>query len=117
MGEKLQDLLEVMKFVFLLVDGTVKSLENKKWDWLSDPLNFLPAAKALIPAIQGIENVPDAFEEMTSEDQETVKQYFKTEFDIPDDELEGIIEDTFVAALDIKYLVERWIDIVAKKEE
>ena len=109
-----KELQEVITLGISVGNAFGKSFADGDWDWITDPLNFIPVIKDVFPAIEGISKVDDEWEQMTDEDWATLLADTKRDFDIPDDEVEEFVEDHFeLGSLIAKIIAKHWI----KKDE
>ena len=95
-----KEIKEVIKFVVLLGNAIGGSLEDGKWG-LDDIGKFMPAIAALIPAINGIGIVGDELNDLEDEELAELVEYFKDEFDVPQDDVEDMIENGFDLAVEL----------------
>lgn len=71
---------------------------------LTDIPNFILFLTKIMPAIEGVEDVPFEFQVAKPEEIAELKAYLKEELDLADDKIEQFIEDCFKVALDIYML-------------
>jgi hypothetical protein len=98
---------QVLDLVITLCSGIAKSLEDDKISFEDLP-NFFAVIYQLVPAVEGIDQVPMEFKLASAEEAEELKQYLKDNLDLPDDKMESFIEDSFGVVLDIWQLVKQY---------
>ena len=95
---------EVLDAMIALGKAIEASMEDDKLTLLDVP-NFIPFLTKILPAIEGVEQVPFEFKVADPAEIEELKTYLKDNLDLEDDQLEAFIEDSFKVALDIFMLV------------
>lgn len=101
--------LEVVEFLFELADAVQASKEDDgKVNWKDTP-KFLAVAWKAPGAIGGIQEVPRELSVNNPGGKEEVLAYLRQRFDLPDDELEGLYEDSVTVLGDLGSVIERWI--------
>lgn len=95
---------EVLDAMIALGKAIEASMEDDKLNLLDVP-NFIPFLTKILPAIEGVEQVPFEFKVAEKAEIEELKDYLKSNLDLQDDQLETFIEDAFKVALDIFMLV------------
>ena len=91
---------ELLGFVFSLTEGVFKSLEDGKFD-LTDMLHFVGAFKDLPSAVADITAIPDEIKNMTDEQKAELKQWVKDDFDIPLEGVEAAVESGLSIIIDL----------------
>lgn len=87
---------EAVGFIVAIANGVGKALQDGKIN-LADFGCFMDAFLKAPAAFSGASEIPAELADMDSAEREGLKQYIFEEFDIPQDKVEGIVED----ALDI----------------
>lgn len=83
------------------------------WQW-TDSLQFIDEA-ALIPGIgKSLPEVAKELADLSEAEKEELKQYLKVEFDIPNDSLEVVLENSIMNAVSLVALVNEWRKISKK---
>jgi len=80
-------------------NGYGKSLEDGKFSFSNDLLNFAPVLPQIIPAFSGASQIPKELAELDAEDNASIQQTLEDAFDIPQDRVEDFVEDTVSLAL------------------
>lgn len=111
-----QDVKDVVVFGASLSEAIAASLEDGKLS-LGDYKHFLPALGDLIPALEGIENVPEKLRNLTKEDMEELQAVFADEFDIGDDLVEEFVESAINVSIGVFDLVQKFEEIVIEDPE
>jgi len=105
-----KEISEVITLGASLGNAIGKSFEDGDWDWLSDPLNFIPVIKDVKPAIDNIDQVDDEFVNLTPEEFDELKAEFKEKFDIANDDVEQFVEDHYQLGLSFaNVIVTHWL--------
>lgn len=104
----MKELKEVLKLGIEIQKAMSDSLEDGKIN-LFDITEFIPVIMAAGKAIDGIGNVRNELKNLTLEQKAELKDYVKTEFDLPNDQLEILIEDTINVMLELYELTNRWV--------
>jgi len=94
---------EVLDAMIALGKAIEASMEDGKIT-LTDIPNFILFLTKIMPAIEGVEDVPFEFQVAKPEEIAELKAYLKEELDLADDKIEQFIEDCFKVALDIYML-------------
>jgi hypothetical protein len=102
-----KETIELLDFMFDLGDATQAALADKKITWTDGPL-FLSVAFKAPKALGGIESVPRELSEMSDQTREEVLSFTRRRFDLPDTDLEILIEETLAQCIDTFQLVKRW---------
>lgn len=117
MKNHLKELKELLIFGFMLqsvLTDFVKS-EKPRMKWLAS-FKFMPLIPTIAPAFEGLGNPLDHYKALTVEEKADLYEYFQNEFDIPNDALEAVIEDTIgVAAANIE-LGKRWVEVTRRNK-
>lgn len=104
MAEELKDFKELVKFVTALANGVGDSLEDGKFS-ITEILKLLPAVRMSKEALDGIENIPSSLLEAEGDAVEDLRQWFIDEFDIPQDQVEAMVERAWNAAFYVLELI------------
>lgn len=100
---------QAVDFAIALGKGIEASAQDGKWNLIDIP-NFIPALAQLLPAIEGLDQVPLEFAALTPEQIDELKAYVNANLDLSDDEVEAFIEDAFKVMLDIFMLVKLYFN-------
>jgi len=85
---------------------------GKDSEWtLGDYKHFLPVLGDVIPAISGIEQVPAELKDLTEAEKMELFDFFKQEFNIPDDLIEAFVENALDTARHVFIGVDLWKQI------
>ena len=103
----LKETKEVLDLVITLGKGIEASMEDDKIT-LGDLPNFFNVLFQIVPAIEGIDQVPMEFKLASDEEAEELKQYLRDELDLQDDEMEAFIEEAFNVVLTIWQVVKKF---------
>lgn len=104
-----QATLDVLKFGFEVQHAIVNTIEDKKvtvWD-LPFWLNPLRAAGK---AFQNFREVKNELLDLDDNDKKILSDFVRQYFDIADDEIEQLIEDTITAVLSDIAIASKWAD-------
>lgn len=118
MKSSIQELKELLIFGFLLQDtitGFVRT-EKPRWrKWLS-AFKFAPLIPTIQPAFEGLGNPLDHWRKLSPDERQELCEWAKEEFDIDNDALEEVIEDSIgVAAANIE-IGKRWIEVTRRNK-
>jgi hypothetical protein len=91
-----KETIEFLDFAFGLADATKQSLASDGKINLFDVPNYVAVAFKAPAAFGGIELVPKELGQLKEEGRTEVLAYFENRFDLPNDELEALIERTLV---------------------
>lgn len=103
-----KDLKEVVSFVIAMGTGIEKSLKEDGQLTISDLPNLFPALFKIMPAIEGLENVPVYIKAMNKEEADEIFEYVKTELELESDQVEGFIEDAVRVILDLWVVLSKY---------
>ena len=107
MNDNLKELKEVLAFGFDGMDAFKLAAEDKEFS-ISDLKYLFPLYASAKAAIDNIGNPWERFQALNADERFDLLQYVKERFDIADEELELLIEDTLTAVGANVQLVKRW---------
>lgn len=119
MNQPLKELKEFLVFAFTLQAVLTDFIKSGKkggsiGKWLQ-AFKFMPLVPTVQPAFEGLGNPLDHYKALTKEEKEELHQYFIDEFDLPNDQVEHLIEDAIgVAAVNVEF-TKKVIAVVKKK--
>ena len=106
---QVKETTELLGFLFDLADATKASIQDDGKITFTDVPKFLAVAWKAPLAFGGIQEVPKELKELDAEGREAIMDYVRARFDLPDDQLEVLIEDTLSTgwqfAMTLKQLV------------
>ena len=108
----MKNLEEVVIFFVETAMATKVSLADDQKITIKDVPNFYNSARALIPAVKDFKLIKQEWEERTDAKIEAIMINIRAKFDITDDKLEALIEDSCEQAFGTSDIINRWIDIV-----
>ena len=88
---------DVVVFFGSICEGIYESVKDGKLTF-GDYINFIPVVADLLPAISGIEKVPDELRDLSIEEMDALVEKFKANFEIPDDIVEEFVENCVTGA-------------------
>jgi len=103
----LKETKEFLSFLFSLVYGISKSLEDGKFK-PTEILNFTGAVRKLPSAVGGIENVPDEIKDITSAEIDELVKFIIEEFNLVDKAKEAKVESFIETAFAFAKSVVAW---------
>lgn len=115
-SQDLTELEELLAFGFDLQDALKRTFADGKMDW-SDIPNFLSLGASGKLAIQNLGNPALRFRNLPAEEREQLFAFARQRFDLSDDILEFLIEDTLQEVQDVFNLVSRWIRYARPAED
>lgn len=102
--------IELLEFVDDLAEAVIASKQDDgKINWKDAP-KFLGVAWKAPAAIGGIQEVPAELSNHNPGGKEEVMAFLRERFDLEDDELELLYEDTVLEIANVASLIERWRD-------
>ena len=104
-----KETIELLEFLFDLGDATQASLADDGKISIGDAPKFFGVVWKAPVAIGGIQNVPKELSDLSEEGKAEVLAYVRQRFDLPDDELELLIEDTLQLGFSLAGNVSRWL--------
>ena len=95
---------EMIGFIVELGNGVGKSLEDGEWN-VTDFVHFMDALMMAPAAFQGMNQIPAEFGDLSEAEIKELVDYVVEEFDIPQDQIEVVIERAIDIAWDIYELI------------
>lgn len=105
----IQETIELLEFGFNLQEAVTKSLSDGKINLLDAP-RFLGVIKSAGSAFSGIQKIKSELADVSVSEKQELLAFARERFDLPDNELEILIEDTLEEVLDLYKLASRWAD-------
>lgn len=105
---------EALGFTLSLGEG-VYGLSDGQGTLLSDALAFVEAAKRAPAAIKDVTLVLPELQDMEPAEQEELKAFVRADFDLPNDQLEALVEQALLAAIEFSELLKLLPHAVAAK--
>jgi hypothetical protein len=106
---EIKELTEVVDFVIELGNGVGLAVADGKIT-LGDLGDFLPAARAAMPAISGIGSVDEELLDLSDEEVAEIVNHVVTKFDIPSDKAEKLVEEALELGLKVfKFIKEFFV--------
>jgi len=100
----IDELKDVIRFALKLGTAIASAKEDGKIGW-TDAAAFVPALVALPAAITGVGDVMDEIRDIDENEKTELHQMVRDEFEIPGDQVEQVVEQAFLVALEIVTLV------------
>jgi len=98
---------ELLEFGFKMQKAIVAAASDGKVDLTDAPL-FFPPLMASVKAFGGIQGVSAELLNLDDVEKKELLDFARESFDLPDDQLEMLIEDTIAEILDLVKLGGRW---------
>ena len=98
---------ELLEFGFKLQGAIVDAAADGQVNLADAPL-FFPPLMASVKAFGGIQGVSAELVNLDEVEKAELLDFVREKFDLPDDKLEMLIEDTIAATLDLVKLGGRW---------
>jgi hypothetical protein len=95
---------ELVSFGLSAGVAIAKALEDGKFGVI-DVIKFLPVLKAAKEAFQGVDQIPAELLDLSDIEKDELVQMVKSDFDLPDDKVEAMIEAGFEVALSVLQIV------------
>lgn len=103
----IQETKELLDFGFKLQEGIISAMEDNKASLLDIPA-FVPAIMSAPKAFANVHQVLAELKDLNSDERTELLEFARERFDLPDNDLEIIIEDTLeVILLNVK-IATRW---------
>lgn len=93
--ENIRELKEALAFGFELQNALVKTFEDKKVSW-TDGWHFWGPVRTVAPAFNNLGSPVKRYTALSADGRTILRAEFREKFNLPDDELELLIEDTVV---------------------
>lgn len=105
---------ELVGFLVALGNGVGETISSGKWSF-GAVKNFVSAIQKALPALSGIDKVPEELLELSFEERDELHNYISNEFDLEDDVIESVMEDGLRIVLDLLTFVQ--VHFIKEKEE
>lgn len=106
MSEKgIKEISELVKLLAEIGNGAGKAAEDGKVSW-SDALFFSKAVMSAPAAIIGIDEVYSELKDLSAQEKDQLKAQLQSDFDIPQDNVEEVVEKVLGAALHLGEVIE-----------
>lgn len=102
----IENLKKLVGFACGLTKQISTSLKDG-WQW-TDALAFIDEVSAIPGAIKSLPAVKQEIADLSEDEKTELHAYIKEEFDIPDDKVELLIEDSITWTMATINLVNRW---------
>lgn len=106
-SQDFQELQEVLTFAFAFQDAIVRSLEDGEVS-LADAGNLWPVVTAAGPAFKNLGNPLERFRNLPENERIVLLEWARQRFDLPNDTLEYLIEDTIEELIGDVTVARRW---------
>ena len=97
---------EAVSFALQLGNALGSALDDGKLSW-SDTPKFMGSIMAAPAAFSGIGSVPTELKDLDAAEKKELMDYVKSEFDIPDDKIEGLVEEGLALAVQTYNFVQK----------
>jgi len=97
------------KFVKFACDFTNQATDSLAdgWQWL-DATSFFDEMLQIPGIVKALPDIKQELADLTLEERDELYAYLKQEFDLPNEKLEGFVEDSIAFVLAALSLVEKW---------
>ena len=102
----INETLDVVRFGVAVGNALGKAYADKKFE-VSDLLFLVDSLTKLPPALAGLEKVPEELKDLDAEEREQLLETIAKEFDIPQDNVESIIEDAIKLGVAIALFIRK----------
>lgn len=106
----LKELRELLQFLFGLQSALTGALEDGKFSRL-DLLRFWSVVPLAKPAFENLGNPIQRYKALTPIEKSGLIEELKAGFDLPNDEVEGLIKDSLTLAVANIELAKRWANV------
>ena len=104
----IKDLREVADFMINLGQGIDNSLKDDGVLTVSDLPNILPTLMSVVPALEGIGNVPITIKAMSEDEKNELYKYIADKLTLSDKDTEKFIEDALRVVLDLWMVINKY---------
>ena len=108
--ENVKELQEILVFGFALQEAITKTLEDRRVTWL-DVFKFSSVISTIKPAFENAGNPIERYKALTQQEKTNLLEELKMGFDIPNDEIEELVEQTLDVVVTNIALARRWASI------
>lgn len=95
---------ELIALVLTSAKALGAALDDNKID-IKDALKLLPILRQIKPAFEGIAKIPEELKQLDQEQVKLLAQDFAKDFDLPNDQIEGLIEISLEIGLNLLVLI------------
>lgn len=95
---------EVVAFAVALGNGLGNALEDGDIDF-ADVVDFVGVIRTVGDAFEGLSELPGELSDLSEVEYQELKAYVEDEFDIPQDMVEGVVEQAFDIGLKVAAFV------------
>jgi len=95
---------ELIGFILSTANALTSALEDGKID-IKDALKFLAPLRKIKGAFEGIGKIPEEAKAMDQAQIRELAEYFAQEFDLPNDQIEAMIETSVEVGLNLLVLI------------
>lgn len=110
----LKETKEMLSFVLGIFNAVGKSLEDGKVD-VSDIALLLGPLMKVGSAVQGAARIPSELKDLSQEESNELKEFISKEFDIPQDHLEKVLEQSLFIVVKVYQLFMEIVDLRKKR--
>lgn len=101
-----ENLKKLVKFACDLTKQINSSLSDG-WQW-TDSISFIDEISAIPGVVKSFPAIKQELGELTPEERQELFDYVVVEFDLPNDSVEALVENSLQAAIALIALVEQW---------
>ena len=112
----IQQTKEAFQFVLQLFLSVRESVADDGRVTLRDTPNFLRLAWSAPTAFGGITEVPKEFSDLDEQEKQELRDLVRADFDIPNDQLELLIERTYTLMIEVVSLGTDWVQYARNKK-
>ena len=111
------EIIEALDFGFDMIEQTKTALEDDNRIKGAEYIGFIKPLTKAPRALEGLSNPIDRWRELPQEQKQKVYTYAKERFDLPDDQVERLIEDTIQEVYGDIVVAKRWGAFVRTRKE
>ena len=112
--DNLKELHELLTFGLELTNAVVKTAADKKFK-VVEVFNFTKVVPTISPAFEGLGNPIQRYKALMASEKQELFTALQSQFDIPNDDIEKLVEDTIEAVMLFFEVADRWKAILGKK--
>ena len=105
---------DLVRFIASLGEAIYESVKDGKVSW-TDYRHFFPVLGDLLPALSGIERVPDELDDLTDEEIQELVSMFCAEFELDNAKAEELVEEAIDTGVHLFSLVTLIMDLKDKE--
>lgn len=103
----IENLKKMVKFSCDFTKQISTALADGKFQW-NEIFGFFDEIMAIPGVVKSFPDIGKELKDLTKEEREELNEYIQEEFDLPNDQVEAVIENSLLLAFSAIALVEQW---------